>query len=237
MANGFVARHAATRASAGVAVAARTNQAEMLVKFPFLTQLSLEGRVWMAGHGLEEAATDGIITTLDEQTPTFMLMAPASGVVVLPIWAEFRLMTEGDAAPSAYLSYVGVDRSSGPAYTTLDKVPVGRLSANAVSSSAIAAKTISTVTAITDLQTVLLARRANVLDNQISVESATTRAQIQTFAQDPLALSFDFWARFHGAFALYQGQSIMFHTATATTVSAYGATFLWTEVDSATYVP
>mgnify|MGYP001609692851 CR=1 FL=1 len=233
----YIARHNATSIGDGVSAAARVGKHEMLVKFPFLTQLALEGRVWMAGHGLEETSTDGIITTLDETTPTFMLMAPASGTVVLPIWAEFRMHTEGGAAPDAYLSYVGVDRSSGPTKTELDKIPVGRLAANAVTASAICAKTITTVTAITSAQTVLLARRAEVLDNLISVEAATTRAQIETFGFDPLALSFDFWARFHGAFTLYQGQSIMFHTKTATTVSAYGVSFLWAELPASVYVP
>jgi hypothetical protein len=209
----------------------------MLVEFPFLTQLALEGRIFMAGHGLEEAATDGIITTLDETTPTFMLMAPASGTIVLPIWAEIRLMTEGGAAPDAYLSYVGVDRSSGPAYTALDKIPVGRLAADAVTSAAIAGKTITTVTAITSAQTVLLARRAEMLDNGISVEGATTVVGQENMGRNTLALEFDFWNKFHGAFALYQGQSVMFHTKTATTVSAYGVSFIWAEIPSSVYKP
>ncbi len=233
----FVSRHVGTAIATGVAGAARMNQAEMLVNFPFLAQLALEGRVFMAGHGLEEAATDGIITTLDETTPTFMLMAPGSGTFVLPIWAEFRLMTEGGAAPDAYLSYVGVDRSSGPAYTTLDKVPVGRLAADAVTSAAIAGKTITTVTAITSAQTVLLARRADILDNFQSVEAVTTLANQQTMKNDTFALEFDFWSKFHGAFILYQGQSIMFHTKTATTVSAYGVSFIWAEIPASVYKP
>ena len=237
MASSYISRHTATRIGAGAPAAPRVNQAEMLVEFPFLLQLALEGRVFMAGHGLEEAVTDGIITTLDETTPTFMLMAPGSGTVVLPIWAEFRLETEGGAAPDAYLSYVGVDRSSGPTKTDLDKIPLGRLAANAVTSAAICAKTITTVTAITSAQTVLLARRSEILDNFISVEAATTRAQVQSMKFDSLALEFDFWAKYHGAFALYQGQSIMFHTKTATTVSAYSVSFIWAELDSTTYVP
>jgi|SRR3990167_533875 len=237
MALSFITRHAGVRVSTGVASAARVNQAEMLVTMPWLTQLALEGRVFMAGHGLEETATDGIITTLDETTPTFILMAPASGTVVLPIWAEFRLTTEGDAAPDAYLSYVGVDRSSGLTKTDLDKVPVGRLSADAATSAAICAKTVSTVTAITSAQTVLLARRSEVLDNLISVEAATTRAQIQSLAFDPLGLSFDFIGKFGGAFTLYQGQSIMFHTRTSTAVSVYSVSFVWAELPSSVYVP
>ena len=232
-----VARTNAAGIGNGVGGVPRMNQAEMLVNFPFLTQLSLEGRVFMAGHGLEEAGTDGIITTLDETTPTFILMAPATGTVILPILAEFRLMTEGGAAPDAYLSYVGVDRSAGLAKTDLSVVPVGRLAANAQTSAAICAKTVSTVTAITDAQTVLLARRAEMLDNFISVEAATTRAQIESMKFGSLELTFDFWGKYHGAFALYQGQSIMFHTKTATAVSVYGVSFMWAELPSSVYVP
>ena len=232
-----VARTNAASIGNGVAGVPRINQAEMLVHFPFLTQLALEGRVFMGGHGLEEAATDGIITTLDETTPTFILMAPASGKVILPIMAEFRLMTEGGAAPDAYLSYVGVDRSAGLTKTDLAVVPVGRLAANAQTPTAICAKTVSGVTAITDAQTVLLARRAEMLDNFISVEAATTRAQVESMRFGSLDLPFDFWDRYHGAFVLYQGQSIMFHTKTATTVSAYGVSFLWAELPSDVYVP
>ena len=233
----YIGRHSATAIATGQAGSARINQAEMLVQFPFLTQLALEGRVFMAGHGLEETATDGIITTLDETTPTFMLMAPGSGTIVLPIWAEFRMHTEGGAAPDLYLSYVGVDRSSGPTYTSLDKVPVGRLAADAVSSAAICAKTISTVTAITSAQTVLLARRANILDNYISVEAVTLQEQQETLMRNALALEFNFIEKFGGAFTLFQGQSIMFHTVTATAVSVYSASFLWAELPSSVYKP
>ena len=232
MAGSFVARKIATRASAGAGLAGATNLAEMIrvASEPF--QWGLEGKVYIAGHGLEEAATDGIITTLDETTPTFMLMAPASGTIVVPIWAEFRMHTEGGAAPDAYLSYVGVDRSSPPSYTALDKL---QINGAATSSLAICGKTISAVTAITSAQTVLLARRANILDNTISVEMATTRAQVENPGLDPLALSFDFWSKFHGALQLYAGRSIMFHTVTATTVSAYSVTFLWAEIESSVY--
>lgn len=235
MAGNFVSRSAATRIGVGNSGAARINGAEMLVDFPFLLQHALEGRVWMAGHGLEETATDGE-AALDETTPTFMLMAPASGTIVVPIWAEMRMHAEGGAAPDMYLSYVGVDRT-GATKTDLDKIPVGRLSADAVTSAAIAAKTISAVTAITSAQTVLLARRADVLDNLISVEAATTRAQIETPHFPTLALEFDFWAKFHGAFALYQGQSIMFHTATGTTDSTYSVSFLWLELPTNPFIP
>jgi len=233
----YISRHSGVNIGNGVSAAARVNQVEMLVTFPFLTQLALEGRVFMAGHGLEETATDGIITTLDETTPTFMLMAPASGTIVLPIWAEFRLHTEGGAAPDAYLSYVGVDRSSGPTKTDLDKVPVGRLAADAVTSAAIAAKTITTVTAITSAQTVLLARRAEMLDNGISVEGATTIVGQENMGRNTFALEYDFWNKFNGAFTLFQGQSIMFHTKTATAVSAYSVSFLWAELPSSVYKP
>mgnify|MGYP001576964487 CR=1 FL=1 len=232
MAGSFVARKTATRASAGAGLAAATNLAEMLrvASEPF--QWGLEGKVYIAGHGLEEAATDGIITTLDDTTPTFMLMAPASGTIVVPIWAEFRLMTEGGAAPDAYLSYVGVDRSSPPSYTSLDKL---QINGSATSSLAICGKTITAVTTFTSAQNVLLARRAQMLDNGISVEGATTVVGQENMGRNTLALEFDFWSKFHGALQLYAGRSVMFHTVTGTTVSAYGVTFMWAELESSIY--
>jgi len=195
-------------------------------------QQGFQGNVYIAGHGLEEAATDGIITTLAESTPTFMLMAPASGKIVIPIWTEVRLMTEGGAAPDIYLSYVGVDRSSPPAYTALDSL---QMNGTGTSPGAIAAKTITAVTAFTSAQNVLLARRANILNDFQTVEAVTTLANQETMAQNSFGLEFNFWNKFGGAFQLYGGRSIMFNTVTATTVSAYGVTFVWAEVDSATY--
>ena len=234
MAN-YTAAHSAGRVGDTVAGPARINQAGMLVPFPFLTQLALEGRVFMAGHGLEETATDGE-ASLDETTPTFVLSAPAGGTVVIPIWAECRMHAEGGAAPDIYCSYVGVDRSS-MTKTDLDVVPVGRLTANATSSKALAAKTVSAVTAITSAQTVLLGRRANILDNIISAEMVTTLASEETLERNTLAIKFPFWQEFGGAFALYQGQGIMFHTATGTSDSTYSISFMWAELPSSVYVP
>jgi len=229
---GNIARKVATSVGAGVAVNPATNLAEEMRVVPWTLQMALEGKVFIAGHGLEEAATDGIITTLSEQTPTFMLMAPSSGTIVVPIWAEFRLMTEGGAAPDAYLSYVGVDRVATTASTTLDKL---QIAGTATTSAAIAAKTISAVPAITSAQTVLLARRAAMVDNMISVESLTTLPSAFTMARDSAGLEYNFLSKFGGALVLYGGTSIMFHTKTATAVSAYGCTFVWAELPSSVY--
>jgi len=232
MSGSAVARKNATRASAGNGIVAATNLAEEARSVPWLMQAGFEGKVYIAGHGLEEAATDGIITTLSEVTPTFMLMAPAGGTIVIPIWAEVRIMTEGGAAPDAYLSYVGVDRSSPPAYTALDKLQINGVS---TSSDAIVGKTISAVTAFTSAQNVVLARRSAMVDNMISVEGLTTLPSAHTMERNTYGLEFNFWDKFGGAFQLYKGTSVMFHTKTATTVSAYGCTFVWAEVNSSVY--
>ena len=232
MAGTYVGRKNTTRASAGSGLAAATNLAEEVRSVPWLMQAGFEGKVFIAGHGLEEAATDGIITTLDDTTPTFMLMAPASGTIIIPIWGEIRIMTEGGAAPDAYLSYVGVDRSSAPAYTALAALQINGASA---SPAAIVGKTITTVTAITSAQNVLLARRSAMVDNMISVEGLTTLPSAGTMERNSLGLEYNFWNKFGGALQLYAGRSVMFHTKTATTVSAYGCTFVWAEVPSATY--
>ena len=227
-----IARKTATRGSAGVANVAATNLAEELRTVPWLAQLALEGKVFIAGHGLEEAATDGIITTLDDTTPTFVLMAPLTGTIVIPIWAELRLMTEGGAAPDIYLTYVGVPRVTTTAGTTLDKLQLG---GEATSSAALALKTVSAVPTFTSAQNVLLARRADILNDFQSVEAVTTLAQQQTMDRDTYALEFNFIEKFGGAFQLYKGTSIMSHTKTATTVSAYGCTFVWAEIPASIY--
>lgn len=227
----FVARKVATAASAGSGIAAATNLAEELRTVPWLMQQGFQGNVYIAGHGLEETATDGE-AAIDETTPTFSLMAPAGGTIIVPIWAEFRMHAEGGAAPDMWLSYVGVDRTNLTTGTSLDKL---QINGSATDSLARVLKTVTAVPAITSAQTVLLARRADVLDNYISVEAATTRSQIQSLRFDPLSLEFNFWDKFGGAFQLYAGRSIMFHTATGTSDSTYSATFLWAEVPSATY--
>ena len=227
-----IARKTATRGSAGVANVAATNLAEELRSIPWLAQLGLEGKVFIAGHGLEEAATDGIITTLDDTTPTFVLMAPLTGTIVIPIWAEIRMMTEGGAAPDAYLSYIGVPRVTTTAGTTLDKL---QICGEATSSAALCLKTVSAVPTFTSAQNVLLARRAEMLDNMTSAEMLTTLPNTETMARDPLGLEFNFMAKFGGAFQLYKGTSVQFHTKTATTVSAYGCTFVWAELPSSIY--
>jgi hypothetical protein len=226
----FVSRTLPSTVGAGQSVSAATNRAEEIRSAPWLFDKALEGSVYIAGHGLEETATDGE-ASLDETTPSFMLMAPTSGTIVVPIWAEMRTHTEGGAAPDIYLSYVGVDRTSGVTYTSLDKL---QMAGTATTSSAIAAKTISTVTAITSAQTVLLARRANILDNLISVEMATT-GTVEAPGANVLGLEFDFWNKFHGAFVLKGGTSIMLHTSTGTSDSAYSVTFCWAEIPASTY--
>ena len=226
-----VARRVATAVGAGVSVAPATNLAEELRTVPWVLQKSFEGNVYIAGHGLEETATDGE-ASLDETTPTFVLLAPASGTIVIPIWAEFRMHAEGGAAPDMYLSYVGVDRASVITKTDLEKLQIG---GSATTSSAIAAKTVSAITAITAPQTVVLARRANILDNIISVEAVTLQESQETPLKNQLALEYDFWGKFHGAMTFQGGRGVMFHTSTGTSDSTYSVTFVWIEIPSATY--
>ena len=228
----FVARKTASRASSNAEVAAATNLAGEVREVPWVLQQGLQGNIYIAGHGLEEGAVTGTADTLDETTPTFMLMAPASGTIVVPIHAEFRMHADGGGASAAYLSYVGVDRSSAPAYTNLDKL---QICGAATQSKAIAGRTISSVTAITSAQTVLLARRANILDAIIATEMATGEENQETFAKDSLGLEFNFWKKFGGAFQLYGGRSIMFHAMTGTTGATYTCTFVWAEIPSSTY--
>ena len=231
MAGNFVGRGSPTAIGTGVAGAAGINLAEELKTVPWPLQRALEGNIYIAGHGLEEAATDGE-ASLDETTPTFVLLAPAAGTIVIPIWAEFRAHAEGGAAPDAYLSYVGVDRASVITKTDLEKL---QINGSSTSSNAIAAKTVSAITAITAPQTVLLARRAAILDNLQSVEGATTVAVQETFRRSHNALTFNFWAEYHGAMVFSGGRGIMFHTSTGTSDTSYSCTFMWAEVTTSVY--
>lgn len=231
MAGSFVARRIPTALGVGSSGAAGLNLAEELKTVPWLMQRGFEGNVYIAGHGLEETATDGE-AALDETTPTFVLLAPAAGTIVIPIYAEMRMHTEGGAAPDAYLSYVGVDRASTITKTDLDKL---QLNGAATTSAAIAAKTVSAISAITSPQTVLLKRRANVLDNLISVEAVTLQENQETFSRSPLDLEYNFIEKFGGAFVFSGGRGVMFHTATATADSVYSVTFVWAEVPTAVY--
>jgi hypothetical protein len=227
---GNVSRTAPVNVGAGQSVSPATNLAEETRVAPWLFDKALEGSIFMAGYGAELAATDGE-AALDETTPTFILMAPASGTIVIPIWAQFRCVAEGGAAQATYLTYIGVDRTSGATYTTLSKLQIG---GSATTSAAIAGKTVSTLTAITDPQNILLERRANLLDNLISVEMATTK-EVQTFSKDPLTLEVNFMQKFGGAFYLSGGRSIAFYSATGTTDSTYSCSIMWAEIPASTY--
>lgn len=229
MAN-FISRTSPTNVGSGQGIAAATNVAEELRCAPWLFDKAIEGSIFMAGYGIELAATDGE-AALDDTTPTFILMAPASGTIVIPIWGQFRCVAEGGAAQATYLTYIGVDRTSGATYTALSKLQIG---GSATTSAAIAGKSVSTLTAITDPQNILLDRRANILDNLISTEMATTK-EVQTFSKDPLTLEVNFINKFGGAFYLAGGRSIAFYSATGTTDSTYSCSIMWAEIPAATY--
>jgi len=231
MAN-FISRKVASVIGAGQGVSAATNLAEELRTIPWLTQLALEGKVYIAGYGLEETTTDDVADTLDETTPLFMLMAPSSGTIIVPIQAKFSLTAEGGGIPAAYLGYVGVDRVTTTTYTAMEKL---QICGAATSSAALCGLTVSAVPAITDPQNVLLERRANLLDNMTSVEAVTTLPNIQTWDRDPLSMEVNFIDRYSGSLLLYKGTSIMFWAETTTSVSDYICEFVWAELPSSVY--
>ena len=68
----FVARHNPTRIATGATAPARMNQAEEMVQIPWVTQLCLEGRIFVAGTGIAEAGVDSE-AALDDQTPSTAL--------------------------------------------------------------------------------------------------------------------------------------------------------------------
>ncbi len=77
-------RHKAVRAADGAKQLARLNVAGEGVETPWILQQTLEGNVFYAGTGVAEAGVDGI-GAADEQTPTFAIVAPSGGKIIIPV--------------------------------------------------------------------------------------------------------------------------------------------------------
>lgn len=232
MAN-FISRLVATKNSAGQSGSARTNQAEELVAIPWIYQLALEGRIFIAGNGIEETEINGE-ASIDDTTPTIALVAPDSGTIVLPLYFRAYFDTEGGAAPDLKLAYVQESKSvrgSGTALTALNLLG----GSSPRSAAATCEHTCSSVTAITNAQNVMFRERLQTLDNAISTEGATTVVGQESIGGDS---TMEFLVRFEQEglpFALYGGSSILFYQGTGTADSEWNFTWIWAELDSDIY--
>ena len=228
----FDARHNAVRVADGFGgAAARVNQAGELIMTPWLTQMALEGRIFLAGHGHQEAAVTGQ-TAVDDQTPTFALAAPAVDTVVIPLWVNLYFHAEGGAAPNWNFSYV--QRTSalvgaGTNFTSLNALG----GTDPSSAQATFQHTLTSITAITDPQNVIISRRQLILDNLISAEGVATDANLESTGLS--IYEYDWVPPF--PITLWKGSGIMFHCDTGTTGSDYKVSAAWLELPSGVYVP
>jgi len=220
----------ASAAGDGSVVNPRLNKAREAISTPWEIQMLLEGRVFVAGTGVEEAGVAGI-AALDEQTPVFGLVAPAGDVVIIPKLFQIHYDTEAAAAPAdMHLAYVQLDKAAFSAGTTLPAINcLGGL--NPRSAQGRLLHTLTALTAITAAQYVSLTSRLHIVDNLQSVEMATTRANVETPDRSPMELSYV--PQF--PIGLYAGSALLFYAIDAT--ARYNVAAAWIEVPADVYLP
>lgn len=226
----FYAR-TASAAATGDNSSARLNQAGEIVTVPWLTQMALEGRVFVGGHGVEEAGIDGE-AAVNDTTPSFALTAP-NDTIVIPLWFRAYFDTEGGAAPDWHLAYCQSSKGVSGAGTAVTAIStLGGTSPRA--SAAEAQTSLSGVTAIVAAEYVVLTERIHVLDNYVSAEAATTVAGAEApggrYSNMEAVYEFD-----KTPIALKAGSSVLFYTATGTTDSKYNYSMCWVELPNDVY--
>lgn len=227
---GFISRHRPTRIGAGTGGAARINQAEEIVGIPWMYQLALEGRVFVAGTGIEEAGVDDDDGVLDEEGQ-LALVAPSSGTIVVPLYMRAYFDTEQAQIPGILLSYVQEDKAwgdtTGTALTKLNCLGgASPRSANALVYSAAVADT-----AIADGENVTIHERTHLLASFITNEMATTDVAVETLG----ASSTEFTWVPEFPIMLKDGSAVYVMCYTPTARSKYNLTVSWAELDSSVY--
>jgi len=226
----FVGRHNGTAVADGVVDNARMNKAGEALIVPWEVQMMLEGRVFVAGTGVEEAGVAGI-ADLDDQTPVFGLVAPAGGVVVIPKWFRVYYDTEaGAAAEHIHLIYVQKEKAAFSAGTEMAAINcLG--GANPRTAQGKLQYTLTSLTAITNDDNVPLTSREHILDDLISAEMAAADTQIETLGVSTLEL---IW-RPTFPIGLYYGAALYFYGINAT--SRFNVSAAWIEVPEEDYLP
>ena len=228
MATGEVAHASKSFGADGAAVAIRTGRDGSVIVRDHMAQLALEGKLFIAGVGIEGTALTGR-TALDDTTPDIWLQAPSGGnVIVRPTWLEILVTAEGGAAPDWYLAAIAANIAISTAGTTVTPVSFGKVGGT----SAAILQTLPTVGAITSAQNVRLASAENALDNLISVEHITGANTDKDDYMNTLTR-----IRYEFPFPIYlaDGQAIAFYSVTGTTGQGLEWTLAFTELDSAAY--
>ena len=228
MATGQVQHAASSFGTDGTASALRLGRDGSAIVRSQVEQLGMEGKIFIAGVGLEGSALTGL-TTLAETTPTIWLQAPSGGnVLIRPLWFEALISAEGGAAPDWYLSLVTASIAITTAGTTVTPQSIGKVGA----SSAAILQTKPTTAAWTSAQNVRLRSSENALDNLISVEHATGANTDKDDYMNSLTT-----IRYEFPFPLYlaDGQAFAFHDATGTTAQDFEWILVFAELDSAAH--
>ncbi len=225
MATGVIAHSAVRSGGDGVAAPMRLGRDGSPIVRAHIEQLGLEGKIFIAGVGLEGTALTGL-TTLAETTPTIWLQAPSGGnVLVRPLWFEALITAEGGAAPDWYLSVVTASIAITTAGTTVTPQSLGKVGAT----SAAILQTKPTTAAWTDAQNVRLRSSENALDNLISVEHITgANTDKDDYMNSLTTITYQF------PFPLYlgDGQAVAFHDATGVSAQQFEWILVFAEVDS-----
>lgn len=103
MANFEVANNPSTSGD-GSTPAARLSKRREIITPDWYFQLAAEGRVFVSGDDVEATLIDGTAALVDT-TPSYVLQGPP-GTIVVPIYIECELVTEGGAAPNIDIVYV-----------------------------------------------------------------------------------------------------------------------------------
>ena len=228
--SGEVQISSASAAGDGSVVNPRLNKAREAVNTPWEIQMMLEGRVFMAGTGGEEAGVAGI-TDIDEQTPIFGLVAPSGGVVLKPLWFRVYYDTEAAAAPE-HIALIYVQKAKA-AYSAGTEMPaINCLGGdNPRTAQGKFQSTLSSLTAITSAQNVMLTGREHILNDLQSAEMIAADANIEMWNTSTMELN---WTP-QFPIGLYDGAGIYFYAIDAT--ARYNAAAAWIEVPASTHLP
>ena len=228
---GFIAKLTGASAVAeGQVVNARVNKAGEVVSMPWRVQMALEGRVYIAGTGLEEAGVAGI-ASINEQTPIFALVAPAGGVVMIPLWIRVYYDTEAAGVVTMHWYYCQLDKAAFSAGTTLPAINcLGGDSPRSAQGRLLS--TLTSLTAITAAQNVVIEERAHVLAQFQSAEADASQVNQQTPGGNN---TFEQVTRPAFPIGLYAGSMLAFSAIDAT--ARYNVAASWIELPSDSYLP
>jgi hypothetical protein len=216
-------------ADAGAEALASITKFGDVVTMDWQYNLMLQGRVFIGGEGIEATDVDGE-GTLDETKPTWLLRAPASGTLIVPLYVRLQLTTEGGAAPDAYLGLVSPDSDDGIAFTSGTQ-GASVLNALGGQHNASAAKFSYTnvVGTITSAQNVILWQTKDTPTTLLTVVAVDVDGGSVESLGSPIS-SVEIPLFPHIPIALNKDAMLCFWTATASSDSKYRPTFVWAEI-------